>query len=93
MPSTSGWTKRRYSSIRSAAASAPASWPPPHTITSGPGSALIVATSAARSPRATRVTGQVASASLSVVENTTLGMSFIGAAYVSSECGQYDDIC
>jgi hypothetical protein len=53
---------------------------------------LIVAISVARSPRATRVTGQIASASLSVLENTTFGMSFIGAAYSSSDCGQYDDI-
>jgi hypothetical protein len=44
-----------------------------HTITSGPGSALIAATSVARSPRATWVTGQVASASLRVLENTTFG--------------------
>src|SRR5581483_9689965 len=36
-PRTSGWTRRRYSLIRSAAARAPANRPPPHTITSGPG--------------------------------------------------------
>src|SRR6266704_408802 len=92
VPSTNGWTNRRYSSIRSAAARALANRPPPHTITSGPASALIVAISVARSPRATCVTGQVASASPSVLENTTFGMSFIGAAYGSSDCGQYDDI-
>ena len=91
-PSTNGWTKSRYSSIRSAAASAPANRAPPHTITSGPGSALIAAISVARSPRATRVTGQVASASLSVLENTTLRMSFIAAAYSPFDCGQYEDI-
>jgi hypothetical protein len=34
----------------------------------------------------------VASASPSVFENTTLGMSFIGPAYGSCDCGQYDDI-
>jgi hypothetical protein len=52
----------------------------------------MAAISVVRSPRATRVSGQVVSASLSVFENTTLGMSFIGAAYGSSDCGQYDDI-
>jgi hypothetical protein len=55
-------------------------------MTSGPGSALIAAISAARSPVAIRVVGQ--ESSLSVLENTILGMSFIGAAYACAECGQ-----
>jgi hypothetical protein len=52
----------------------------------------MVSISVVRSLRATLVSGQVASASLSVFENTILGMSFIGVAYGSSDCGQYDDI-
>ena len=39
-----------------------------------------------------RVTGQLASSSVSVWEKTILGMSFIGPAYGSSDPGQYDDI-
>jgi len=48
----------------------------------------MAAISVVSSPRATRVSGQLASASLSVLENTTFGMSFIGDAYGSSDCGQ-----
>src|SRR5260370_408722 len=51
-----------------------------------PGSRLRALTSSVRSPLA--IVDRTQSALVSVVENTTLGMSFIGAAYSSSEAGQ-----
>jgi hypothetical protein len=59
---------------------------PPHAIMSFPGWRLRVLISSARSPLAMVDCGQ--SAVVSVFENTTLGVSFIGLAYGSSKVGQ-----
>jgi len=59
---------------------------PPHAIMSFPGSRLRALISSARLPLVIRDRGQ--SAVVSVLENTTLGISFIGAAHSSSEVGQ-----
>jgi hypothetical protein len=55
-----------------------------------PGSRLSAAISSARPPRAIVDRGQ--SAVVSVLENTTFGRSFIGAAYSSSDVGQNPDV-
>jgi putative transposase len=59
---------------------------PPHAIMSFPGSRLRALILSARSPLAIVDCGHPAL--VSVLENTTLGISFIGFAYGSSESGQ-----
>src|SRR5579863_3840105 len=85
-PSATGWTTSRYSSTRRSLLSVCANAAPPQAIRSPPGSRLSAATSSARSSPAIVVPAQ--SALVSVLENTTLGVLFIGAAYASSEKGQ-----
>src|SRR5436305_606708 len=77
----------RYSSTSPDRTSDRAKCTPPWASRSRPGSSFSFAISVARSPEATRVSGQ--SAFLRLLENTILGISFIGAAYGSVEDGQY----
>src|ERR1700722_13471641 len=85
-PSATGWSTSRYSSTRRSLVSDWAKAAPPHAIMSLPGSLLRALISSARSPLA--IVDWAQSALASVLENTTFGILFIGAAYSSSEVGQ-----
>ena len=71
--------------------SACANLTPPQAMISSPGSERSEVSSSWRSPLAILDCGHVAS--VSVLEKTTFGISFIGAAYSPVAVGQTDDIC
>ena len=86
-PRTTGWTTRRYSSIKPVSTSDRANRAPPWASRyPSERSCLSRVTAAARSPVAIVVSPQSADASES--ENTTLGISFIGAANGPAAPGQ-----
>src|SRR5690349_9420644 len=86
-PRTTGWTTRRYSSIRPVWTSDRAKRVPPWASRYPSGrSCLSRVTAAARSPVAISVSLQ--SADVSEFEKTTLGISFIGLANGPEALGQ-----
>ena len=85
-PTAAGSTQSRYSSTRPSRIRDRANLVPPWAMISPPGSCFSRASSSAVSPRAIRAGGQVVDWRLA--ENTTLGISFMGAAIGWSELGQ-----
>ena len=77
-PIATGWMTNLYSSISPSRINASTNVAPPWARMTPPGSRLSRAISCARSPPAIRLSGH--SARVSVVEKTTLGISFITSA-------------
>src|SRR5215213_2959649 len=86
LPSTTGWTQSRYSSIRSCPIRVFVSSPEPYTIRPLPGCSLSLATASGTSPSITWVFCQ--SGSSSVVDATYFAMPFIRSGNSPDRDGQ-----
>src|SRR6266536_2863087 len=89
-PIATGWITSRDSSISPSRINASTKVAPPWARITPPGSRLSRSMSSTRSPLAIRLSAQ--SARVSVLENTTLGTSFITSAYTPVVVGHTDAI-